>query len=416
MDALLIGEGKVMRKSLRVMLCLLMVCAWVMADAAPAAAADVENWPVPYIHQQDDPPDDPYAWSGSYACGAASAVMLAAYWGKLPPHPCGLCNSNDYSWYVNQRYTNSYGTYFDTPNQESGGNTFWGAYGYIYSGTVLDNVESFLEAHGLVCAIDTTPTEAEVKAELDAGYPVYKHTTIGDGHEIVIRGYTNDVSTKYIVNDPLWGEDIPYLWASIRTGSMITVHPSTDQTWYLDDTSADGNYFMYREDTTQTAATVEIANLAQAKWRADEAADGDVSFPAGDWNVFVHLDPAPDNNDDFTGKIGMFDYWGSGGSWQSPDADWQGDGTTQDFQATLSLGSFTVDDGKHLWFGITNMNNTGPPSLQLKVGSTYSVVISPATDPGYPVPELPTIVLVTVGLVMLGGYYVVGRRRLNHKA
>ena len=261
-------------------------------------------------------------------------------------------------------------------------------------------------------------TYAQYKAEIDAGRPVMIHL---EGHTIVGLGYDDTSSDlmyihdtwDYSTHDMIWGGT--YSLMQHLGVTVIQLQSPGAQTWYLSDTIADSNYFMYRGDTAQTTGTVEIANLAQLKWRANEAASGDVTFPAGDWDVLLHFDPAPDNNDDFSGKIGMFDYWGSNGDWESPDVDWKGDGTTQDFQATLSLGSFTVDDGKHLWFTIINMNNTGPPSLQLKVGSTYSVVISPTTDPGYPIPELATIILFGSGLICLGGYLIVKRRAKSYQ-
>ena len=40
----------------------------------------------------------------------------------------------------------------------------------------------------------------------------------------------------------------------------------------------------------------------------------------------------------------------------------------------------------------------------------YSNLTSPTSDPGYPVPELPTIILVSAGLLILAGYVYVGRR------
>lgn len=401
-----------LRRVLTVVLICVMAVGCLFGSATPVTAADVVNLDVPFIHQENDPPDDPLddgSWDGGAACGAASAVMIAAYWGKLPPNACDDCNGKDYSWYVNQKYTNSYGTYYDTGKAEPGGeqNTYYGAYGYIYTGTVIVNVYNYLDAHGLVVGYDASPTENEIKAELDAGYPVYKSTTLYGGHELVIVGYT-DVG-NYLVNDPLNDKSVEYLWSSISSGAMVTAHPDTDQTWYLADSSTP--HEMYREDTGQGTVSVQIDNLGEAKWRANEAASGDMVFPAGDWNVLLHFDPAPDNNDEFTGYIGMWDSGGGGGSWESPHASWTGDGTTQDFQETLSLDSFTVDNEKYLWFKISNLNNTGPVSLQLKVGSSNSVVISPTTDPGYPLPELSTVVLVSIGLAALGGYYVVARRR-----
>jgi len=68
--------------------------------------------------------------------------------------------------------------------------------------------------------------------------------------------------------------------------------------------------------------------------------------------------------------------------------------------------SFTIpEDGRFaievLWSGNAAGNlevHCNPP------GEHPSMVTSPSADPGYPVPELPTIILLTIGLFMLGGY------------
>jgi len=340
-------------------------------------------------------------------------------------------NTNQWVWADDPTYFNTDGGttfYYATDGAQTPADTLEG-YGHPYDYDGGLGFKLFYESRGYT--VDTAYnqyiygyggntlgfTYAQYKAEIDAGRPVMIHVT---GHTMVGLGYDDATNLVYLHNT--WDYNTYTMtWGGQYSGmdhlgvTIVQLESPGAQTWYLSDTIADSNYFMYRGDTAQTAGTVEIANLAQLKWRANEAASGDVTFPAGDWDVLLHFDPAPDNNDDFTGKIGMFDYWGSNGSWESPDVDWQGDGTTQDFQATLSLGSFTVDDGKHLWFTIINMNNTGPPSLQLKVGSTYSVVISPTTDPGYPIPELATIILFGSGLICLGGYLIVKRRAKSYQ-
>lgn len=48
-------------------------------------------------------------------------------------------------------------------------------------------------------------------------------------------------------------------------------------------------------------------------------------------------------------------------------------------------------------------------------GEEPSRIISPSTDPGYPVPELSTIILMSTGLLVLMGYVVYSRRRNNKK-
>ena len=85
-------------------------------------------------------------------------------------------------------------------------------------------------------------------------------------------------------------------------------------------------------------------------------------------------------------------------------------------EVTETLGpteSFTVPEGGRfalevLWSGIASGNlqiHCNPP------GEHPSMVTSPSTDPGYPVPELPTIILLSVGLLALGGYAWLKRGR-----
>ncbi len=43
-------------------------------------------------------------------------------------------------------------------------------------------------------------------------------------------------------------------------------------------------------------------------------------------------------------------------------------------------------------------------------------LISPISDPGFPTPELPTILLISLGLLGLGGYFIIKRRRTRTAA
>ena len=407
------------RRVLAVMLASVIAISGVVLDAGPVFAG--VNLDVPFIHQENDPPDDPLddgSWDGNAACGAASAVMIAAYWGKLPPHPCDDCGT-DYSWYVNQVYTNSYGNTYSTGFAEPGGekNTYWGAYGYIYSGTVIVNVYYYLDNHGFDVGYDSSPTENEVKAELDAGYPVYKSTTIYGGHEIVIVGYTD--GGNYLVNDPLGDRgSLEYLWSSISSGGMITAHPETGrQTWYLSGTATGSDYVQYGGDYTRGAGTVTITEGAAVEyWRSDGAASGSFTFPAENWNVAVTLNAAPSTGNAFTGHLGSYD---PDGTTYTEEDSWSftgANGAKTYFTATFNPGSVTVPDGDYLAFWVANSDDATNEDIVVKVGSSNSCVISPATDPGYPVPELPTIVLMAVGLAMLGGYATVARHRKARRA
>ena len=75
---------------------------------------------------------------------------------------------------------------------------------------------------------------------------------------------------------------------------------------------------------------------------------------------------------------------------------------------SIATTSFTIPTGKYLAVKISSpatvtIFTTGDPN-----SATY--VTSPQTEPGYPVPELPTIILMSTGLLALFGYVVYSRR------
>ena len=53
-----------------------------------------------------------------------------------------------------------------------------------------------------------------------------------------------------------------------------------------------------------------------------------------------------------------------------------------------------------------------PQDLTVNCGNGKSLLKSPSTDPGYPIPELSTFVLSSVGLIALAGYVVYRRTRI----
>ncbi|GAJ12993.1 unnamed protein product, partial [marine sediment metagenome] len=90
-----------------------------------------------------------------------------------------------------------------------------------------------------------------------------------------------------------------------------------------------------------------------------------------------------------------------------PDATLTGDGLATVFPYTTDAASFTVTNGKYLALRITN--NSGS-SYNVTTGLTWSYTDSPSSEPGYPVPELPTIILLSLGLAGLGIYYWLRKR------
>jgi hypothetical protein len=208
----------------------------------------VKNLDVPYIRQVGDTSD---YFNGSCACGATSAVMIAASYGRLPSHPmtCTFCtptHTSYYGWYVGP-YSGStptsysrYGFTFDVKFTGSTGcqiDPVGGAYGYIHYNDNLAKpyyARNYFWKHGLFSEVIFNPSEATVKSEIDEGHPVWASTTFYGGHIVVIKGYSG---TNYYVNDP-WpygydycymGNDMLYSWSEMGVGSkwIVTTDPIT---------------------------------------------------------------------------------------------------------------------------------------------------------------------------------------------
>jgi hypothetical protein len=236
---------------------------------APAEVlSTVVDWNVPYIHQIDDTPD----WfDGDWACGPTSAVMALAYYKRLAPRAEG------YGWYVPNQYTQQ--------SACSGVNTFdrmqydaatppheaRGAYGACTNNGFADRgmIQDYVRKHDVGSYnYGSPPTEADVQTELRGGAVVLLGTDFtASGHDVIVRGYTNDNPVRYIVNDPAgdWhagyynanGNGVQYTWAEMSPNWYIALYGPQ----YLPDLSKPA----YSAD----GSTIIVHNGAPAGWLAD---------------------------------------------------------------------------------------------------------------------------------------------------
>lgn len=164
---------------------------------------------VPYIHQVADTPGD---FDGRWACGATSAVMIAAYHDRLPVDkidcyycdPTGESHESKYGTYLNKEYWlygytfNHYGEltpyeYYNDPTPEED----YGSYGYIHStcsnggpGCADPNyAKGYFRRHGFESEVVNSPDQQVLKSEIDKGHPVWASTELFGGHIVVIKGY-----------------------------------------------------------------------------------------------------------------------------------------------------------------------------------------------------------------------------------
>ena len=180
--------------------------------------------------------------------------------------------------------------------------------------------------------------------------------------------------------------------------------------WRLDSEQTGANFRMERDggpgDDGQTGG-VAISGGDSALWIADEAAAVDVAFSTADWEVQLWRSQTLSDYD-ITVDIGVWD----GSSFTS-----EGTSTTKTFLTgfeslsfSYSVSAFTVPTGDWIAFQV-NSQEAGGFTMTTAGGSS---VFYPLDEPAYPVPELATIVLSSVGLAAVGGY--VWLRRRGHAA
>ena len=168
---------------------------------------------------------------------------------------------------------------------------------------------------------------------------------------------------------------------------------------------------MYKGDQSKAAGTVTVEDDSIEIWRANEPSEG-VGFPSNTWRVRVISDPAFATGEQFTVEVGSYDgatFTAAGNG----DHTFTGDGDKTIFSTSITgVDTFNVPTSDYLALRVTNPA-AGTADLVAKTGSGWGYLESGASDPGYPVPELQTIVLMSVGLLALVGY--VGWRRRRRK-
>jgi len=222
----------------------------------------------------------------------------------------------------------------------------------------------------------------------DMAAPSGAHYTWGNGED------TNDNSADFITKT-----------SPEPQNSASDPEDCPAQSWFLSNVS--GSYIMYKEDMSKPEGAVTVSDGSSTIWKADEPATVDVGFTKGTWTGMIMLSEAFANGETFTVEVGSYDgaTFTSAGSQTSTGA---ADKTT--FSLDISATVFDISKDDYLALNITNPSD-GSADLVVKTGCGNSYVISPETDPGYPVPELSTLILFSTGLLALAGYVLLTKRR-----
>ncbi len=168
------------------------------------------------------------------------------------------------------------------------------------------------------------------------------------------------------------------------------------QAWYLHNDTK-----MYKGNMSKQAGTLAILNGDTTNWTANEAATVDVKFPVGNWTGWLTLNATFSAPDNFTVAVGSYNT--TAGFSSAGTQEFIGESSKTAFALDISAAEFTVPKGNNLSLQVTNPS-AGSAALEIKTGAGNSFITSPETDPGYPVPELNTTILFSVGLLALAAY------------
>ncbi len=192
------------------------------------------------------------------------------------------------------------------------------------------------------------------------------------------------------------------------------------QNWYMLglslDTPKGANYLM-QKGSGFSGAYQQFGPGESRIWGADEPVSVNQIDMAGPWDVHLYIYVY--STKDVSVKVELGKLTSGDGTFSLAEGEEQDIGgyTHNRWWNSTNIhpDSFPINCGESLAVRVTN---NGAYDLYVDtsgVPNSRSYIASPASDPGYPVPELPTIVLTSMGVLLLAGFAVYRRRRRNIK-
>jgi len=205
------------------------------------------------------------------------------------------------------------------------------------------------------------------------------------------------------------------------TAQMVSA--DCEVTWYWSDTDAtfshptDTNYKFHKlmdkdEPTGTTDYTVSLNKGESAWWYTHEAAERDLTFPAGNWKAIYWAETNSDNEHRIYARLYVVKDDGSKTLIGERYNTLKHQSSPKRKERLISTSSPTnVNQGDRLavqieWSG----NAESGEVLTVHYNNYQSCLVSPPNSPPWPVPELPTVILFSTGLLILAGYVYMGKR------
>lgn len=210
--------------------------------------------------------------------------------------------------------------------------------------------------------------------------------------------------------------------------SVQVVGAQGEVIWYWKDVDVSGfdypaghvfDKFMNTTELPQTATsnTITLEADERAWWYAHEAAQCDLTFPSGDWTFYFWAETnSGDSERIYPRVVKLYENGSSGGYITSASAyksiksadgikeiTYSVEGSLMSFQQgdrvaveILASSGFEAGEWLKIYYNSTSHNST---------------LTSPSSSPAWPVPELSTLLLLSIGLITLAGYVLLTKWR-----
>jgi uncharacterized iron-regulated membrane protein len=193
--------------------------------------------------------------------------------------------------------------------------------------------------------------------------------------------------------------------------TTVVIGATGSQTWYLDSDShspVSSVLVMYRDGNGTPSDNVSISSGNSKIWFSDEVApEGGVTFASSShgnpWTVYLKT---TDWDESCFAEVGEGDSLGVFDAFNSQNLIHYGYSDEGILEILLTTGQQTIHQGKYLTLRVTN--NSGIERTIKTTGSSW--LESPNTDPGYPLTELVSGILLAAGLSGLVVYIKIRRR------